>query len=146
MYNDGNRVMPAAQAKSLAATYFLAKVFNWMAIGLGLTAITAFAVANTAVLRQVILGNPIVFFGMIIGELGLVIYLSARIQKISAQAATGLFVFYSILTGATLSAILLAYTGTSIATTFFIAGFSACSLRQRHDTGPSRGYVSDLAE
>ena len=122
MYNDGSRTMPAAQAKSLAATYFLAKVFNWMAIGLGLTGITAFLVASTTIGRQLVFGNPIVFYGMIIGELGLVFYLSARIQKLTAQRATSLFVIYSILNGATLSAILLLYTKTSIAATFFIAG------------------------
>ena len=104
-----------------AATIFLAKVFNWMAIGLGLTGITAFMVANSAVAQQLIFGNQIVFYGLIFGELGMVIYLSARIQKISAQAATGLFVGYSILNGATLAAIFLAYTASSIAATFFIA-------------------------
>lgn len=122
MYSNGNSTMPAEQARSLAATYFLAKVFNWMAIGLGLTGFTAFVVANTESIRQVIFGNPIVFYGMILGELGMVIYLSARIQKLSAQAATGVFIGYSILNGATLSAILLLYTKASIASTFFIAG------------------------
>jgi FtsH-binding integral membrane protein len=61
-----------------------------------------------------------VFYGLIFGELGMVFYLSARIQRISAQAATGLFVGYSILNGVTLSAILLLYTMTSVAATFFV--------------------------
>ena len=114
--------MSASQAKSLASTYFLAKVFNWMAIGLGLTAVAALIVANVAPVRQLVFGNPIILFGMFFGELGLVFYLSARIQKISAQRATGLFMLYSILNGATLSGILLVYTKTSIATAFFVAG------------------------
>lgn len=122
MYNDNTNTMSVAQSKSQAATYFLAKVFNWMAIGLGLTGLTAFLVANTEAARQVIFGNPIIFYGMIFGELGLVFYLSARVQKISAQAATSLFVVYSILNGATLSAVLLMYTGTSVASAFFVAG------------------------
>lgn len=114
--------MTTTQAKSLASTYFLAKVFNWMAIGLGLTGLTAMIVANIAPMRQLIFGNPIVLFGMLFGELGLVFYLSARIQKMTAQRATGLFMLYSILNGATLSGILLVYTKTSVAAAFFIAG------------------------
>jgi hypothetical protein len=112
----------AEQARAQASTVFLAKVFNWMAIGLGLTAAIAFLVANVPALQQVILGNRLIFFGLIIGELGLVFYLSARVEKISASAATGIFVAYSVLNGATLSAILLAYTGTSVASTFVVAG------------------------
>lgn len=108
-------------ARTDAATVFLAKVFNWMAIGLGLTGITAFMVAHSQAALQLIIGNRIVFFGLIFGELGMVFYLSARIQKLSAQAATGLFLGYSVLNGATLSVIFLAYTGTSVAATFFIA-------------------------
>lgn len=103
-----------------ASTVFLAKVFNWMAIGLGLTGLAAFLTVNSQAALQLIFGNKLVFYGLIIGELGMVFYLSARIQSISAQAATGLFVAYSILNGVTLSAILLLYTMTSVAATFLI--------------------------
>lgn len=118
-YRNRNEVFTPARID--AATIFLAKVFNWMAIGLGLTGITAFMVAYSDAAKQLIFGNQIIFYGLIFGELGMVIYLSARIQKLSAQAATGLFVAYSVLNGATLAAIFLAYTSTSIASTFFIA-------------------------
>lgn len=110
-----------SRLNSDAATYFLAKVFNWMALGLGLTGLTAFWVANSEAVMSLVIGNRAVFFSLIIGELLLVIYLSARIQKLSAQAATGLFLTYSVLNGVTLSVILLIYTATSVATTFFIA-------------------------
>lgn len=116
----GNNTMTVAQARAQASTVFLAKVFNWMALGLGLTGLVAFLVANSALAQQMIFGNKLVFFGLVIGELGLVFYLSARIQRISAQAATGLFLLYSALNGATLSAILLLYTATSVAATFFV--------------------------
>jgi len=122
MYNrftSNERAIP--QARTDASTVFLAKVFNWMAIGLGLTGLAAFLTVNSQAALQLVFGNKIVFYGLIFGELGLVFYLSARIERISAQAATGLFVFYSILNGVTLSAILLLYTMTSIAATFFIA-------------------------
>lgn len=113
-------VTSMAQAKSQASTVFLAKVFNWMAIGLALTGITAFLTVNSQAMLHMIFGNKMVFYGLMFGELGMVIYLSARIQKISAQMATGLFLTYSVLNGVTLSAILLMYTMTSIAATFFV--------------------------
>jgi len=70
------------------------------------------------------------FFGLIIAELGLVFYLSARVQRIQASTATSLFVLYAALNGVTLSFIFLAYTGASIVSTFFIcaATFVACSV------------------
>jgi FtsH-binding integral membrane protein len=103
-----------------ASTLFLAKVFNWMAIGLGLTGLAAFLTVNSQAALQFVFGNKLVFYGLILGELGLVFYLSLRVERISAQAATAMFVIYSALNGVTLSAVLLLYTMTSIAATFFI--------------------------
>ena len=120
MYNQRSGPPPVTtihQATAQASTVFLAKVFNWMAIGLILTAVSAFVVASSPALQQVI--YPMHFM-LAIAELGLVFFLSARIQKISAQTATGLFLAFSVLNGLTLSAILLIYTMTSIASTFFI--------------------------
>ncbi|MBW2522173.1 MAG: Bax inhibitor-1/YccA family protein, partial [Deltaproteobacteria bacterium] len=121
MYNRsiGNE-RSIVQASAEASTIFLAKVFNWMAIGLGLTGLAAFLTVNSQAALQFVFGNKMVFYGLIFGELGLVFYLSARIERISAAAATGLFIVYSILNGVTLSAILLLYTMTSVAATFFI--------------------------
>lgn len=109
---------------------FIRSVYNWMAIGLALTAFTSYYVANTPALLQIIFGNQLVFFGLIIGELGMVFYLSARVQKISASAATGLFILYSVLNGATLASIFLVYAKSSIASTFFACAltFAACSV------------------
>lgn len=108
------------QARNMASTLFLAKVFNWMAIGLGLTGILAALVASSTVARQIFIANPVVLFGLIIVELGLVFYLSARIERISSQAATSLFVTYAVLNGITFSFIFEIYTTASIAGTFFI--------------------------
>ncbi|MDA3895818.1 MAG: Bax inhibitor-1/YccA family protein [Desulfobacteraceae bacterium] len=109
---------------------FIQSVYNWMAIGLALTGGVAFYVASSPSLMQLIFGNQILFFGLIIGELGLVFYLSARVQKIQASTATALFILYAALNGATLSIIFKAYTGTSIASTFFVCAgtFVACSV------------------
>ena len=120
-----------SQAGSLIrVNAFIRSVYNWMAIGLGLTAVTAFYVATTPALLQIIFGNRMVLFGMIIGELAMVFYLSARIQKMNASTATALFIFYSILNGATLASIFIIYTASSIATTFITCAltFGACSI------------------
>lgn len=109
---------------------FIRSVYNWMAFGLALTGLTAFYVANSPTLKQIIFGNQLVFFGLIIGELALVFSLSARIQKMKASTATSLFVLYAALNGVTLASIFLVYTGASIVSTFFIcaATFVACSV------------------
>ena len=109
---------------------FIQSVYNWMAIGLALTGGVAFFVASSPSLIRLIFGNQILFFGLIIGELGLVFYLSARVQKIQASTATALFMLYAALNGVTLSFIFLAYTSTSIASTFFVCAgtFVACSV------------------
>ena len=63
---------------------FIRSVYNWMAGGLALTGIVAYFAAHNQTLNQLIFGAPMVFFGLIIAELGMVFYLSARIQKMAA--------------------------------------------------------------
>lgn len=101
---------------------FLTKVYGWMFIGLGITALIAFAVSSSPALVQTLTGNRLVFFGLMVVELGLVFYLSARVQSLAPGTAAGLFVAYSALNGVTLSVILLVYTGTSVTTTFLVTG------------------------
>lgn len=114
----GANTITIAQARQEASTVFLAKVFNWMAIGLGLTGIVAYLTAQSG-LAMSIIGSPI-FFVLILAELGMVFYLSARIEKIQSGTATGLFLGYSALNGLTLSVIFLQYTKASIGSTFLI--------------------------
>jgi FtsH-binding integral membrane protein len=101
-----------------------------MAIGLGLTAMVAFAVAGSPDLLRVLVGNRLVFFGLVIAELGLVFYLSARADRLAPGTAAGLFALYSALNGVTLSAILLVYTGESVTMTFVVTAgmFGALAL------------------
>lgn len=101
-----------------------------MAIGLGLTGFTAYYVSHNEALVQLLYGTPGLIMVLIFAELGFVYFLSARIQKIKATTATALFTIYSILNGLTLSFIFLAYTSTSIVSTFMICAitFSACSV------------------
>ncbi len=118
-------------AKSLVkVNSFIRSVYNWMSVGLALTAFTAYYVANSPTLIQIIFGNQLLFFGLIVVELGMVFYLSARVQQMSASTATGLFIAYSVLNGATLASIFLVYSGSSIASTFIVCAltFAACSV------------------
>ena len=117
-------------ASAERVTAFLRKVYGWMCVGLGITATVALGVASSPALVQAIFGNKILFFGLFIAELGLVFYLSARVNKMAASTAAGLFLLYSALNGATLAFIFLAYTGTSIASTFVVTAgmFGALAL------------------
>ena len=117
MYENANS-MTVTQARQEVSTVFLAKTFNWMAVGLAITGVVAYFTAATG-LAYSIIGSPL-FYVLVFAELGLVFYLSARISKIQASTASGLFIGYSVLNGLTLSVIFLAYTSSSIAATFFI--------------------------
>ena len=97
---------------------FMAAVYRWMTFGLLVTAGVAFYVASTPAALEVIFGNRIVFWGLIIAQFGLVIALSAAVTKLSAGMAGALFLLYSALTGATISVVLIAYTGASVASAF----------------------------
>jgi uncharacterized protein len=121
---------PAAAATAERVTAFLRKVYGWMFVGLGVTAAVALGVAGSPTLLQAIFANKILFIGLIVAELGLVFYLSARVQKLAPATASGLFLLYSALNGATLAMIFVIYTGTSIATTFFVTAgmFGALAL------------------
>jgi FtsH-binding integral membrane protein len=99
---------------------FLRAVYGWMSAGLAITALTASFVASSPALVAAIATNRPVFWGLIIAQFGIVLVLSARVQKLAASTASLLFIAYSALTGVTLSFVLLAYTGESVATTFLI--------------------------
>ncbi len=99
---------------------FLSRVYGWMFAGLLVTAVTAFTVAASPALIEMLILNRIVFWALVIAQLGLVIYLSARVEKVSPAIAAGLFILYSALMGVTSSVILLIYTGASITSTFIV--------------------------
>jgi len=109
---------------------FIRSVYNWMAIGLGLTGLVAFYVSNNESLQRIIFGNQLLFFGLIIGQFALVFTISARVHKMQASTATGLFMLYAALNGVVFSSIFLIYTKSSITSTFFIcaATFIVCSI------------------
>jgi len=106
------------------------KVYGKMFIGLLLTAVTSFVILSSTTLLSLFFSNQLVMWGFFAAELGLVIYLSARLDKLSNGTAAALFYGYSILNGITLTPIFLAYTGASIAMTFAITAgtFGAMSI------------------
>ena len=108
-----------AQLKQGQTTY-INKVFNWMSLALLITGVTAFFAAGSYELMNLIFSNKLIFYGLLIGEVLLVGYIGANIQKLSTTTATALFILYSVLNGITLSFILLVFTSASIATTFFV--------------------------
>lgn len=99
---------------------FFNRVFSWMTLGLLATGVTSMYVASSPALIQFFLGNTILFFGLILLELFAVGFLAAKINSMSEQQASMLFIGYSILNGITLSGIFLMYTGASIALAFFV--------------------------
>ena len=99
---------------------FIRRVYNWMGLGLGLTALVAYYTAASPSLTRLIFGNQLIFFALIIGELALVFALSAAIDRLQPSTATIMFFVYAGLNGLTLSVIFLAYTQASIANTFFV--------------------------
>lgn len=105
---------------SLAFPALMRKVYVWMTLALVITGFTAFGIAENPGLVYTIITNRLLFWGLIIGEFALVMAIYGAIGRLSATAATLLFVLYSIVNGATLSVIFLAYTMTSIASVFFI--------------------------
>jgi FtsH-binding integral membrane protein len=106
---------PADQANA-----FLSAVYGWMGVGLVITAATAWWVASSPAVMGAILSNRALLWGLMIAQLVIVFVLSARVQQLTAAAASVLFVIYAALTGATLSIVLLAFTGESVATTFLV--------------------------
>jgi FtsH-binding integral membrane protein len=108
---------------------YMLRVYNYMGSGLLLSGIIAYAVANTPVLMQAIFGTPLMWVVML-APLGLVIFLSARIQKMSAGAAQVSFWVFAALMGASLASIFVIYTQTSIVRVFMITAvtFGAMSL------------------
>lgn len=110
------------QEMTNASTFkvLMRKVYLWMTLALMITGITAAGVANSPNILALIYSSQAVMWGIIIAEFGLVIYISARLEKLSLSTATTLFALYSILNGVMLSSIFLLYSTAIISKVFFI--------------------------
>ena len=121
-------------------TYML-RVYNYMLVGLGLTGAVAWLVSSQPTLQQIFYNQVATAQGMALqpnllgwiamfAPLGMVLFLSFRIQAMSFATAQMTFWAYAAVMGISLSTILYIYTGASIAMTFFVTAgtFGAMSL------------------
>jgi FtsH-binding integral membrane protein len=102
---------------------YMLKVYNYMASAIALSGIVAYLVASSPTALQLIHGTPLRWV-VIFAPLGMVFFLSARMHKMSLFAAQASFWVFASLMGASLSYILLAYTGESIVRVFLITAIS----------------------
>ena len=107
-------------ASKAAQSTLMRNVYSWMTLALVITGFVSLYMAKSQTLLSMIMQNSMLLWILLIAEIGLVIFLSARIHRISFTTATLLFIAYSILNGVTMAFIFLIYTMTSIATTFFV--------------------------
>jgi uncharacterized protein len=111
----GNPDVVVAQQRT-----FIARVYGWMTLGLVITALAALYTLTQEGLLRAVLTNPGLLMLLLFGEVGLVIVLSGAINRLSPAVASALYMFYAALNGVTLSFIVVIYTASSIAETFFI--------------------------
>ena len=106
------------------------KVYQFMAIGLILTSASAYLAASSTAMISLLFSSRAPMIIIALAELGLVFYLSAKINTLSASTARNLFFVYSILNGLLCSVVLLAYTGESVYKAFVSAAamFGAMSV------------------
>lgn len=111
-------------------TRFITQVYGWMTGALAMTGGVAMVVGASSELQELIFGNRLVFFGLLLLELFIVGYIGARLMNMSASQAVGAFVAYSLINGLTLGIIFMVYTRDSIASTFFVTAgtFAVMSL------------------
>jgi uncharacterized protein len=122
--------LQTAQTRVEAVNAFMRGVYGWMSLGLFMTAAASLFTVKTPAVMQAVFGNQILLIGLIIVELGLVVGLSAAINRLSAGTATLLFLAYSALNGVTLSVIFVTYSQAAILKAFFVSGgmFGAMSV------------------
>jgi FtsH-binding integral membrane protein len=114
--------LPADQQLSMAEAFpvLMRKVYVWMTLALVITGMTAYGVASSPGILQMMFSNTAVFWVLVIAEIALVVGVSAAINRLSLATATLMFIIYSVINGALLSPIFLVYTASSISTVFFI--------------------------
>lgn len=99
---------------------FMYKVYGWMSLALGISALSAWYVATNHSWYIYIMNSPFILIGLMIAQLALVIVLSMFLFRMSFALALGMFLLYAVLLGVMLSSILIAFTKASIYATFFV--------------------------
>jgi FtsH-binding integral membrane protein len=109
---------PAVAATDERITSFLRSVYGWMFVGLLVTAGVAVFIASREELVRAIVTTRFLFLGLVIAQLGLVYWISARVATLKPSTSAALFLLYAATNGITFSVVLLAFTGASIASAF----------------------------
>jgi len=128
------------ESASARASDALWVTYRWMTLGLATTGVVALGVAHTPAFVEAIVFNRILFYGLLLGQFGLVLAFSAVARRVSTAVAALLFFSYAALTGVTFSTLFLVYTAASIAQTFFVtagafAGLSVFGAVTKRDLG-----------
>lgn len=142
-----NRDVYQSPTGQLAVSQYMSKVYLWMTLGILLTGFVAYSVSTSEEILTMIMTNKFLFYGLIIAEFGLVILLSAGINKMNSVTATAMFLLYAAINGATLSIFSLIYTSESIQSAFFttsvaFAGLSAFGFFTKRDLGPVGSFCT----
>jgi FtsH-binding integral membrane protein len=137
---------PARPEQAVRERSLLRNVYLWMTGGLALTGVVALGVASNPQFIRALVSSRFLFFALLIGEVALVWFLSARITTLSPAAAVGGFTAYAVLNGLTLSVILLVYTRTSISNALFVsagtfAGMSLYAVSTKRDLSGFGSYL-----
>ena len=114
---DQTAVLPKAEA---GLRHFMHLVYGWMSLGLLVTGACAAYMASDPQMILNLIRNKLLFYGLLIAELGLVLVLAGWVERMEANTAKVAFLSYAALTGVTTSVVFLAYTRDSIASTFFV--------------------------
>ncbi len=126
---------------------FMSRVYSWMTAGISVSGGIAYFVGSTPELVYTIVSNRLLFWCLIIAQLGSVFYLSMAVQKISSKTAAAVYLLYAALTGLTLSVIFMLYTQASIASVFGLTAFSFAGLSlfgsvTKRDLGPVGSFCT----
>ncbi len=148
-FGPERKVMSQAQAQAAAVDVglraYMLRVYNYMCVALALSGAVAFFVSTSPAMQQAIFGTPLMWV-VFLAPLGLVFFLSARINKMSAAAAQTTFWIFAALMGMSLASIFIAYTPESVTRVFFItagafAGLSLVGYTTKRDLSGMRTFL-----
>ena len=136
--NYASRSREVGLQSAAAANDALWTTYRWMTLGLALTGLVAIGIASSPAALEVLLGNRILFYGLLFAQLGLVFAFNPVARRAATPVVAGMFFLYAALTGVTFSTLFLIYTATSIGAVFFItagafAGLSAVGFFTKAD-------------
>lgn len=124
MFEQNSYTMPGT------AREFMYKVYGWMSAALAVTAAVAYYVGTTPAIYTELFKSPFLLIGIVIAQIGLVIFLGWKIMSLSYVEAVTAFMVYAFLVGVTTSSVLLVYTMASVYLAFIITAgmFGAMAL------------------